>query len=91
MPWESLAQMRKFYATPSLHKYIAEYKAATPDISALPERKGKVNVDKQHKHAKKHPNSRVRKPQHAQRAAAKGPIYQTAEQEGIARRALHRA
>jgi hypothetical protein len=31
MPFKSDAQRRKFYATPSLHKYIPEYEAATGD------------------------------------------------------------
>ena len=31
MPWKSDAQRRKFYATPSLHRYIPEYEAATGD------------------------------------------------------------
>lgn len=29
MPFVSQAQRNKFYATPSLHKYIPEYEAAT--------------------------------------------------------------
>ena len=36
MPFVSEAQRRKFYATPSLHKYINEYNAATPK-GKLPE------------------------------------------------------
>ena len=31
MPFTSEAQRRKFYATPSLHKYINEYNRATGD------------------------------------------------------------
>lgn len=36
MPWKSEAQRRKFYATPSLHKYIPEFNAATPKGKKLP-------------------------------------------------------
>jgi len=38
MPWASQAQRRKFYATPSLRKYIPEFNAATPKGAKLPER-----------------------------------------------------
>lgn len=31
MPFKSEAQRRKFYATPSLRKYIPEFEAATGD------------------------------------------------------------
>lgn len=36
MPWVSEAQRRKFYATPSLRKYIPEFNAATPEGKKLP-------------------------------------------------------
>ncbi len=38
MPWASEAQRRKFYATPSLYRYIPEFNAATPKGAKLPER-----------------------------------------------------
>lgn len=38
MPWASQAQRKKFYATPSLHKYIPEFNAATPEGKKLPKR-----------------------------------------------------
>ena len=41
MPFVSEAQRRKFYATPSLHKYIPEFEAATPKSARLPERVSK--------------------------------------------------
>lgn len=37
MPFVSEAQRRKFYATPSLHKYINEFNEATPKGAKLPE------------------------------------------------------
>ncbi len=37
MPWASEAQRRLFYARPELHRYIAEYNAATPKGTKLPE------------------------------------------------------
>lgn len=37
MPFVSEAQRRKFYATPSLHKYVSEYEAATPKGAKLPQ------------------------------------------------------
>lgn len=36
MPFVSQAQRAKFYATPSLRKYIPEYEAATPKGAKLP-------------------------------------------------------
>jgi len=42
MPFVSEAQRRKFYATPSLRKYIPEFEAATHD--KLP---GRVRLTKQ--------------------------------------------
>jgi hypothetical protein len=39
LPFVSKAQRRKFYADERLHKYIAEYEAATPK-GPLPERVG---------------------------------------------------
>lgn len=38
MPYVSKAQAAKFHADPRLRKFAAEFDAATPDISALPER-----------------------------------------------------
>jgi hypothetical protein len=37
VPWASEAQRRKFYATPSLHKFIPEFNAATPKGRKLPD------------------------------------------------------
>ena len=37
MPFVSEAQRRKFYATPSLRKYIPEFNAATPKGKKLPQ------------------------------------------------------
>lgn len=36
MPFVSEAQRRKFYATPSLRKYIPEFESATPEGAKLP-------------------------------------------------------
>lgn len=38
MPFASEAQRRKFYATPSLHKFIPEFEASTPAGAKLPMR-----------------------------------------------------
>jgi hypothetical protein len=37
MPWASAAQRKYFFANPRLHKYIAEYEAATPKGAKLPD------------------------------------------------------
>lgn len=47
MPFVSQAQRRKFYATPSLRKYIPEYEAATGG-RRLPERAGKKHKARKH-------------------------------------------
>ena len=47
MPWASQAQRRLFYARPELHKYIAEFNAATPKGAKLPEHaQQKSNLDR---------------------------------------------
>jgi hypothetical protein len=91
MPFVSKAQQRKFYSDPKLRKFAAEWSAATPDMAALPEHVGSAKGANERAVArgKKHPKAHTRKPQSA--ANAKGPIYQTSEQEGIAKRALRRA
>ena len=38
MPFKSQKQRSKFYATPSLRKYIPEFEAATPKGKKLPKR-----------------------------------------------------
>lgn len=38
MPFKSQKQRAKFYATPSLRKYIPEFEAATPKGKKLPKR-----------------------------------------------------
>ena len=45
MPWKSKAQRAKFYATPSLHKFIPEFEAATDD-KKLPKHVRKVKKKK---------------------------------------------
>jgi hypothetical protein len=56
----------------------------------LPARIGKGGVASMLKRAKTHPKKHVRSGKSAHSAASKHPIYQTAEHEGIAKRALRR-
>lgn len=51
MPFVSAAQRRKFYATPSLRKYIPEFEAATR--GPLPDRVG-GQPPKRRRHVKRH-------------------------------------
>ena len=88
MPAKSEAQRRYLFS----HFGPAWVKKHGFDNSGpLPARIGKGGVASMLKRAKTHPKKHVRKPHHAAKSAAKGHIYQTAEHEGIARRALRRA